>query len=385
MPNPSKGARLYLRAAAGSRKAVWVIRDGTSVVSTGCPHGERDAAEQRLAAYIADKHRPSREGGRHPSQIEIADVLSIYLADHETKVARPRELGQRLTSLGRFFGLMKLDRVNGKLCRSYVKHRKSPAAARRELEDLRAAINHHRREGLCSEVIEVALPEKSQPRDRWMTRDEAARLLWAAWGWTLVPACDARTREERMVVWGRSRQDKRKHVARFILVGLYTGTRATAICQAAMRPTIGRGYVDLGRGVFYRKAAGQRETKKRQPPTSLNPRLLAHLRRWDRIGVSREAVVEWKGAAVARMAKGFRNAAVDARLGGVMPHVLRHTAITWAMQNGADRWEACGMFGVTMDVLERVYAHHRPDHGASVHRAINVKSAQPVRQPVRGG
>ena len=32
------------------------------------------------------------------------------------------------------------------------------AAARRELEDLRAAINHHRREGLCSEIVSVVLP-----------------------------------------------------------------------------------------------------------------------------------------------------------------------------------------------------------------------------------
>jgi hypothetical protein len=44
-----------------------------------------------------------------------------------------------------------------------------------------AAINHHRQEGLCSEVVGVALPEKSQAREGWLTRDQAARLLWAAW------------------------------------------------------------------------------------------------------------------------------------------------------------------------------------------------------------
>jgi hypothetical protein len=40
--------------------------------------------------------------------------------------------------------------------------------ARRELEDLRAAINHHRREGLCSEVVSVVLPEKSAGRELWL-------------------------------------------------------------------------------------------------------------------------------------------------------------------------------------------------------------------------
>ena len=40
------------------------------------------------------------------------------------------------------------------------------AAARRELEDLRSAINHHRPEGLCSEFVSVVLPEKSASRER---------------------------------------------------------------------------------------------------------------------------------------------------------------------------------------------------------------------------
>ena len=46
-------------------------------------------------------------------------------------------------------------------------------AARRELEDLRAAINHYRREGLCSEVVSVVLPSRPPARERWLTRSEA--------------------------------------------------------------------------------------------------------------------------------------------------------------------------------------------------------------------
>ena len=55
------------------------------------------------------------------------------------------------------------------------------AAARRELEDLRAAIRHHWEDGLCSALTPVVLPDKGSPRQRWLTRKEAARLLWAAW------------------------------------------------------------------------------------------------------------------------------------------------------------------------------------------------------------
>ena len=112
------------------------------------------------------------------------------------------------------------------------------AAARRELEDMRAAINHHRREGLCSEIVSVALPARADPRQRWLTRSEAGRLLWAAWRAKQV----MRDKDTPRAV-GR-------HVARFILEGLYTGTRSAAICGAALMPTVGRGHVDLERGCF---------------------------------------------------------------------------------------------------------------------------------------
>ena len=80
-----------------------------------------------------------------------------------------------------------------------------------------------------------------------------------------------------------------RHIARFILVGLYTGTRHRAITGAALSPAIGRGYVDLERGVFHRRAKGTAETKKRQPPVRLPERLLAHLRRWQRLGIAKHA------------------------------------------------------------------------------------------------
>ncbi len=140
------------------------------------------------------------------------------------------------------------------------------------------------------------MPDKGAPRERWLTRPEAARLLWACW---------------------RGGQGRRKHIARFILVGIYTGTRASAICGASLTQTPGRGYVDLERGVFYRRAVGAKETDKRQPPVRLPPRLLAHIRRWQRVGASQAAVVDYEGLPVLRVSKAFRRAADEAGLDGV--------------------------------------------------------------------
>jgi integrase len=374
MPRPGKGARLWLRPEDHNedgtlrKRAVWVIRDGPRKISTGCPAEDRTRAERALGTYLAGKYEPNRGRGRHPSEILIADVLAIYLTDVAPRHAREEETKQRVLALDAWWAEKTLAEVNGSSCHAYVEHRgRQPwksakpdkgvpprivtaAAARRELEDLRAAINHHRREGLCSELVSVVLPPRPDARERWLTRDEAARLLWAAW-------------RARQVM--RDRATVRavgRHVARFILVGLYTGTRSAAICGAALSPTVGRGRVDLEEGVFYRRAIGRRQTRKRQPPVKLPPRLLTHMRRWAAKGITRNSVVEWNGKPVKSVRKGFAAAVRAAGLGDdVTPHILRHTCATWLMQGGANLWDAAGFLGMTVQQLEVGYGHHHPD------------------------
>jgi integrase len=357
MPAKQKGARLWLRVEK-DRPSLWVIKDGDKRIATGLAAHECSEAEQRLAEYLAAKHEPVRDRDQSPTSIPVADVLSVYLTDRASTVASPKELGQRVTALASFFGDKMLSDINGALCRSYVAQRGSSSMARRELEDLRAAINHHRREGLCNAIVDVVLPPKSQARERWLTRSEAARLIWAAWRYREVQKGKPTDR--------RSRQ----HVARFILVGLYTGTRSAAICGAALTPTEGKGFADLEAGIFYRKGQGVAATNKRQPTVRLPGRLLAHMRRWHAKGISRQAVVEYDSKPVASVKKAFGRAAADAGLADVSPHVLRHTAITWAMQNGADPYVASDFFGVTRELIERTYGHHSPSHQKGVADAL---------------
>jgi hypothetical protein len=229
MPRRSKGPRLWLRRAQYDQvgrlthAAVWLIKDGKHRESTGRGADDRGGAEAALARYLNEKQLAHASTGiRQPASTPVADVLALYGRDVAPKHARPHETGQRIRALLSFFGDKVLSDINGSLCRGYVEHRGATGAARRELEDLRAAINHHRREGLCSAIIEVAVPEPSPPRDRWLTRSEAARLLWAAWHY--------RERQKGRLTDRRSRQ----HIAKFILVALYTGTRASAVCGAAM-------------------------------------------------------------------------------------------------------------------------------------------------------
>jgi integrase len=358
----AKGTRLWLRPEYEKTSSVWVIRDGTRQISTGCAPNDREEAERKLGEYIAAKHKPARLGGRDPLSVPVADVANIYLQERAPSQKRAHETIRRIMAVAEFYGDKTLAAVNGQSCREYAATRPAQAA-RRELEDFRAAINHYFADELLAPKINIQLPEKAAPRERWLTRAEAARLLWTAW------------RKAQPMPKGGKRYVA-QHIARFILVGLYTGTRSAAICGAAIRPTVGRGYVDLERGVFYRRAPGTKETTKRQPYIRLPERLLAHLRRWERLGLSSKAIVEWEGQPVLRVSKGFARVVADAGLDGVSPHILRHTAVTWAMQNGADPTEARGFFGLTEKTMNDVYLHHHPDHQAGVARAVSQRGAK---------
>lgn len=331
----AKGPRLWLRR--DERRPEWIIRDGKRQIRTGCGPGDREGAEKRLAEYLRGKHQPARTL-RPADVVPVSDVIAIYLTDVASRQARPGEAGQRAEKLLAWWGERKLSQVTARTCREYADSRSTPAAARRELEDLRAAIHYHRAEGLCSEVVTVTLPPKSLPRERWLTRSEAARLLWAAW-----------------------RNKRARHVARFILVALYTGSRAGVVCSAALRPTSGSGFLDVEAGVLHRRPAGGVETKKRRPPVALSGRITAHLRRWVRLQPRAAHLVEWRGRPVARVTKGFAAAVAAAGLGDdVTPHVLRHTAATWLMQAGAEPFQAAELLGMSVDTLLAVYGHHHP-------------------------
>jgi hypothetical protein len=93
------------------------------------------------------------------------------------------------------------------------------------------------------------------------------------------------------------------------------------------------------------------------------PRLLAHLRRWVDRGIIASFFVEWQGKPIQSVKTAFESAVRLAGIEGkVVPHTLRHTAATWLMQAGVDKWETAGFLGMSVEMLDRVYGHHHPKH-----------------------
>ena len=264
MPRPAKPPRLWLHARAG-RASEWVILDRGRQHRTGCGAGDRAGAEQALAAYIQGKYRPEAKGGRL-ADLRINDVMLIYLQERTPSVANPQFLAHTARPIIEWWGLRTLADIRGATCREYVAWRTAQTArgstrrisdqtARHELKTLRAAIGHyHREHGPLDAVPAVTLPEMAGGKDRWLTRSEAARLLWAA------------------------RHNRR--LRRFLLLGLYTGTRRDAILRLQWGPSLMSGYIDLEAGVLHRKGGRERATKKRRPSCRIPEALLPHLRRW---------------------------------------------------------------------------------------------------------
>jgi integrase len=351
-PRP-RGPRLWLEPArsAPTRPARWAIRDSGGIIHrTGFGEFEYREAESALAEYIAQKHTPARES--NPAQTRLADVISLYATNIAPGHARPAETAARLARLNSYFGTMTTGDLTTTNCQAYADQAGTASTARRDLEDLRAALRHAHAEGLVDRAFKLWMPPAPPPRERWLTRPEMAQLLWTAW------------RQRTTGGNGAMRADW-QHVGRFILVCRYTGTRASAVLGAAFEQMPGRGFVDLNEGVFYRRPKGRAKTAKRQPPIRLPAPLLAHMRRWRNNG--QRYLIEYRGQPVARLERSFRSLAAAAGMPGqITAHTLRHTAITWAMMTGENPWEIAGYFGVSLEMITEIYGHHHPDHQAGV-------------------
>lgn len=362
MPRPRKGARLYLRERDG-RDGTWVIRDGSKEVGTGC--GERDlrGAEEALAAYIGKRHKPDFGDGT-PASVLVADVIGLYAKGKASDGPTRATAGYHFANLLPFWGDKTCADVSGEQCRSYVAWRMaggtgrivSESTARRELQTLSAALGYAYRERKVDREIPVTFPPEAPARDRWLTRAEVTRLLAGALGWRAV-AFDRITREPTTF---RRLHRPQYHVARFILIGLGTGTRHDAILKLRWHPNTMGGWIDLDKGVVYRRPLEKKETRKRQPVAPMSWRLKAHAARWRRI--TAYGPVEYAGRLILKERRGFREACERAGLGpDVVPHVLRHTYATWAILGGVSLSRVARAMGASEKMIEKVYGHHEPE------------------------
>ncbi len=262
----------------------------------------------------------------------------LYASDVAPTKRSVATIGYHLKALLPFWGEKSLADIKGSSCRAYSQARPvRPSTARRELKTLQAAINFWHRESPLIAVPKVTLPQEGARRERVLQRKEVASMVQAG------------------------RRLRLPHVVRFILLGVYTGTRHDALLKLKWVAGHVGGHVDTQRGIIYRRGSGEQETSKRRPPVKIGGRLLGHLRRWSNLDTNRGHVIHYNGAAIAKMKRGWAHVIREAGLGrDVTPHTLRHTCASWLLWEGLSVWDVSGVIGADASTVERVYGHHRP-------------------------
>ena len=245
---------------------------------------------------------------------------------------RPQE---RLTigNLSNYWATRKVAEITAATCKEYAKGR-PPVAARRDLETLRAAVNHwDRHVHNIERKPTVILPERPASRTRSLGRGDVARLLWAA--------------------------RRTPHLARFVLLGFYTGSRAGALLDLRWD------WVDLQRGVLHRREPGSADSKtKRRPPIKLGRRITGHLVRWSKAdiaaGFGGGSVVHYDGQPVRKLRRSWATAAKRAKV-LASPHDLRRTRATILMSRGLNPETIAQSLGMSVEILRSTYTQYDPD------------------------
>jgi integrase len=323
-----------LRWLAGKRGGSWYIdwTEAGKPRSLSTRTGDKGAAEQQRQQLAAGWDKPPP-----PEQPTIGAILDGYLAERRSHVEAYATLDYACRSVRRHIGGLLPAQLSR---RTYWDRRRGDGVSAgtiiREGVTLRAALAWAVREKWIAEAPYVQLPPKGPSKERWLTREEADRLIGAA---------------------------RTPHVRLFVLLALHTSARRAAILGLEWER------VDLERRLVHFQRPGRVETKKRRTTVPINDALIGPLQEAYAVRTC-DHVIEYKGRAVASIKTAFNAAVERAGIADCSPHDLRRTAGTWLALAGIDMGEIARFLGDTVAVTERHYAKHHPGYLANAAKAL---------------
>lgn len=287
-------------------------------------------ADRVRAAFVLERDRQPQA---KPDEIAVTTLLDSYYDRHAKALPSGERANIAINHLSEFYGAATVSAVNARSHERYIeqcrKEGKADGTINRHLGSLRAALRFAVRSGDLAAAPHVPSLREPPPRAHVLDRAQVANLLRAA------------------------RALGHDHIALFIRLAVYTGARRSAILQLTWSR------VDLKAGTVDFRLPGMAHARKRRAITGLPARLLGSLRRRQKRSTA-PTVIEWRGKPVASIKRAFRLTAKAAKLPHVTPHVLKHTAVSWALRV-ASPWVVSGMTATSVRTLQAVYGKHMMD------------------------
>jgi integrase len=301
------------------------------------------APRKRIATGTDDRGRAEAIAGEiwrrlnRPAQERVTDLWEAYYQDRIANGGSVSRLKSLWKTLEPSFGYKLGKAVTKADCREYAAKRKregkSNSTVKTELEALRACLRWH----YGKDAPVIVAPPPSKPRDRYLTQDEARRLL------------------EKI---------ETHHVKLFVTLALSTGARMGAILDLTWDR------VDFEHETIDFMPAGRDKSNKRRTVVRMSPKAKAALME-AKAGALTDHVIEYGEKPVASVKKAIAAAARRAKV-PCSPHVFRHTAAVWMAQADVPMQKISQVLGHTSTrVTETVYARYSPRFMADAMAALD--------------
>ena len=285
---------------------------------------DQSLAKRRYEEFMAQQVTPKNT---------VEEIFDAYREEKENKHSSLRYLWTPL----QFFKDYTPEQVTRAKCKQYVQKRLEEDQVGywtiiREIGALRAALRFHDRET----PARFYMPPAPAHKDRYLTKKEFKKLLDSA----VEP-----------------------HIRLFIIMGLCTAARKTAILQLRWDQ------VDFNRGIINFGKSNKYKGKAQVPINStLEQALKEHYQ-----ARTCEYVIEYASQPIKDVKRGFMAAVRRSGLKNVTPHVLRHTAAVWMAENRVPMSEISQYLGHKSTLItERVYARYSPEYLRNAARSLEI-------------
>lgn len=233
------------------------------------------------------------------------------------------------------------DRVTRPPARGHARHTPRPVSTgtlRREFNVLRAALRLAWKDGFLVKPPTLEPPADSAPRDRFLSKAEARRLLDAA---------------------------ETPHVKVFLALALFTGARKGSILSLTWDR------VDFETAMIDFQEPGRTLTKKRRSIVPITDSLMSELELAKRMARS-DYVVEYNGNPVPTGLRwSFRKLCSKAGLTWMpTPHHIKHSVASWFAMDKVPIDQAADWLATDPATLRRVYRKFDPSYLRSVAGAL---------------